>query len=112
MTFLNIRMRCAIHSAESGSIRVILRENKLVRLDIQLNEVNKAAQQLNRSQITPEIVLKAALKIMSPYNLTYDYCDWWTAYRLVRVLATGSVITAFSLLAMRSTLDLLRPHKA
>lgn len=78
----NIPMRCAMHSAESGSVMVIPRENKLVRLCIQLIEVNKAAQQVDRSQITPEIVLKAAQKIMSSYKLTYDYCDWWIAYRI------------------------------
>lgn len=34
--FPDIRMRCAIHSANSGSVMVIPRENKLVRLYIQL----------------------------------------------------------------------------
>jgi len=29
--FLNIRMRCAIHSANSGTVMVIPRENKSVR---------------------------------------------------------------------------------
>ena len=80
--FPDIRMRCAIHSAESGSISVIPRENKLVRLYIQLNEVNSTGKQVDRSKITPEIILKAAQKIMSPYELAYDYCDWWTAYQI------------------------------
>lgn len=80
--FPDIRMRCAIHSAESGSIMIIPRENKLVRLYIQLTEVNNAGQQVDRSKITPEIILKAAQKIMSPYELAYDYCDWWTAYQI------------------------------
>ncbi len=66
----DIRMRCAIHSAESGSVMVIPRENKLVRLYIQLTEVNSGGQQVDRSQITPEIILKAAQKILSPYKLT------------------------------------------
>lgn len=68
--FPDIRMRCAIHSAESGSVMVIPRENKLVRLYIQLTEVNSGGQQVDRSQITPEIILKAAQKILSPYKLT------------------------------------------
>ena len=80
--FPDIRMRCAIHSAESGSVMVIPRENKLVRLYIQLNEVNSAGRQVDRSKITPEIILKAAQKIMSPYHMAYDYCDWWTAYQI------------------------------
>ena len=80
--FPDIRMRCAIHSADSGSVMVIPRENKLVRLYIQLNEVNSAGQQNDRSKITPDLILKAAQKIMSPYKLTYNYCDWWTAYQI------------------------------
>ena len=78
----DIRMRCAIHSANSGSVMVIPRENKLVRLYIQLKEVNSTGQQVDRSKITPEMILKSAQTIMSPYNLTYDYCDWWTAYQV------------------------------
>ena len=78
----DIRMRCAIHSANSGSVMVIPRENKLVRLYIQLTEVNKAGGQVDRSKITPEMILKSAQKILSPYKLTYNYCDWWTAYQV------------------------------
>ncbi len=80
--FPDIRMRCAIHSAESGSVMIIPRENKLVRLYIQLNEVNSAGKLFDRSNITPDFILKAAQKIMSPYDLAYDYCDWWTAYQI------------------------------
>lgn len=75
-------MRCAIHSANSGSVMVIPRENGLVRLYIQLTEVGKDGGQVDRSKITPDIILKAAQKTMSPYKLTYDYCDWWTAYQV------------------------------
>lgn len=64
--FPDIRMRRAIHSAESGSVMVIPRENKLVRLYIQLNEDESTGQQVDRSKITPEVILKAAQKIMSP----------------------------------------------
>ena len=80
--FPDIRMRCAIHSADSGSVMVIPRENKLVRLYIQLTEVNSDGQPVDRSKITPVTILKAAQKIMSPYKLTYTYCDWWTAYQI------------------------------
>ena len=58
--FPDIRMRCAIHSANCGSVMLIPRENKLVRLYIQLNEVNGAGQYVDRSKVTPEIILKPA----------------------------------------------------
>lgn len=54
---------------------VMTRENKLVRLYIQLNEVHNSGRQVDRSKFTPEIVLKSAQEIMSPYKLTYKYCD-------------------------------------
>lgn len=76
-------MRCAIHSAENGSLMVIPRENKLVRLYIQLKEVAPdASGRADRSKITPELIFGAAQKILSPYKIEYEYCDWWTAYQV------------------------------
>ncbi|KAI1773935.1 putative phenol 2-monooxygenase [Hypoxylon cercidicola] len=87
--FPDIRMRCAIHSAEHGSLMVIPRENKLVRLYIQLKEVSPdASGRADRSKITPEIIFSAAQKILSPYKLDYVYCDWWTAYQIGQRVGT------------------------
>ncbi|OCL11154.1 hypothetical protein AOQ84DRAFT_199228 [Glonium stellatum] len=87
--FPDIRMRCAIHSAESGSMMVIPRENKLVRLYIQLTEITPdATGRADRSKITPETILKAAQKIISPYKISYEYCDWWTAYQIGQRVGT------------------------
>lgn len=55
---------------------VIPRENKLVRLYIQLTAVSAGGGRVDRSKITPEIIFKAAQKILSPYKLDYHYCDW------------------------------------
>ncbi|KAI1087710.1 putative phenol 2-monooxygenase [Rostrohypoxylon terebratum] len=87
--FPDIRMRCAIHSAENGSLMVIPRENKMVRLYIQLKEVTPdASGRADRSKITPEIISSAAQKILSPYKLDYEYCDWWTAYQIGQRVGT------------------------
>jgi phenol 2-monooxygenase len=76
-------MRCAIHSASSGSVMVIPRENGLVRLYIQLSEIKPdASGRADRSKITPEVIIAAAQKTLSPYKITYNYCDWWTAYQI------------------------------
>ena len=81
--FPDIRMRCAIHSAESGSLMVIPRENKLVRLYIQLTTTdNFGGGKVDRSTINPEVILASAQKILHPYKITYRYCDWWTAYQI------------------------------
>ncbi|KAH8807816.1 FAD binding domain protein [Xylogone sp. PMI_703] len=79
--FPDIRMRCAIHSAASGSVMVIPRENKLVRLYIQVTTTEKGST-VDRTQLSPEMILASALKIMAPYKLDYEYCDWWTAYQI------------------------------
>lgn len=88
--FPDIRMRCAVHSASSGSLMVIPRENKLVRLYIQLTEIKPdASGRADRSKITPDTIIKAAQKIIAPYNLTYEFCDWWTAYQIGQRVGTN-----------------------
>ncbi|KAL6916999.1 hypothetical protein FSST1_008494 [Fusarium sambucinum] len=88
--FPDIRMRCAIHSAENGSLMVIPRENKLVRLYIQLKEVTPdASGRADRSKISPDVIFKAAQKIIHPYKLDYEYCDWWTAYQIGQRVGTA-----------------------
>jgi hypothetical protein len=69
---------------------VIPRENKLVRLYIQLTEIKPdASGRADRSQITPDTIIKAAQKIIAPYSLTYEYCDWWTAYQIGQRVGTN-----------------------
>ncbi|KIV94333.1 hypothetical protein PV10_02107 [Exophiala mesophila] len=82
--FPDIRMRCAIHSASNGSVMVIPRENKLVRLYIQLTTTNGDGngKRFDRSQINPQVILQSAQRIMAPYKIDYRYCDWWTAYQI------------------------------
>ncbi|KAH7384996.1 FAD binding domain protein [Cadophora sp. MPI-SDFR-AT-0126] len=80
--FPDIRMRCAIHSASSGSVMVIPRENKLVRLYIQMTTTEKGGNKLDRKSITPQLILESAQRTLAPYKLTYEYCDWWTAYQI------------------------------
>ncbi len=83
-------MRCAIHSANNGSLMVIPRENRLVRLYIQLKEVTPdASGRADRSKITPDLIFGAAQKILRPYKIDYEYCDWWTAYQIGQRVGTS-----------------------
>ncbi|KIW37175.1 uncharacterized protein PV06_10794 [Exophiala oligosperma] len=89
--FPDIRMRCAIHSASEGSVMVIPRENKLVRLYIQLTRTEKLGEggsRADRSKITPETILQSAQRIMAPYKITYRKLDWWTAYQIGQRVGT------------------------
>ncbi|OSS47497.1 hypothetical protein B5807_07372 [Epicoccum nigrum] len=88
--FPDIRNRCAVHSASSGSLMVIPREEKLVRLYIQLTEIKPdASGRADRSKITPETIIKAAQKIIAPYSLSYEYCHWYTAYQIGQRVGTN-----------------------
>lgn len=79
----DIRSRCAIHSAESGTIMVIPREDGLVRIYCQLSTVAPGDDgRFDRSRITPESILEAAQRIIKPYKLDYKYRDWWTVYQV------------------------------
>ncbi|TGZ79527.1 hypothetical protein EX30DRAFT_359517 [Ascodesmis nigricans] len=81
--FPDIRHRCAIHSENNGSVMVIPRENGLVRLYIQLSDVERLENgMVDRSKITPEIISKCAQSIIAPYKLTYEKISWFTAYQI------------------------------
>lgn len=89
--FPDIRMRCAIHSASAGSVMVIPRENKLVRLYIQLTTTEKiggSGARADRSKITPQTILESAQRIIAPYKITYRKLDWWTAYQIGQRVGT------------------------
>lgn len=59
---------------------VIPRENSLVRFYVQINEVkpDQESGRADRSQITPELILKAAQRTLAPYKLEYEHIHWWT----------------------------------
>ncbi|TAQ91074.1 hypothetical protein B7494_g637 [Chlorociboria aeruginascens] len=83
--FPDIRQRCAIHSASSGSVMVIPRENKLVRLYIQMTTTEKGETgkaKLDRVTINPKMILESAQRTLAPYKLNYEHCNWWTAYQI------------------------------
>ena len=64
--FADIRMRFAIHSVTSGSVMVLPRENKLIRLYIQLQERVSQGDRVDRNKFTPEKILALAQKIFEP----------------------------------------------
>ncbi|KAF3923050.1 hypothetical protein ABW20_dc0104966 [Dactylellina cionopaga] len=87
--FPDIRTRCLVHSASAGSLMVIPRENRVVRLYIQLKEVSEGGGAVDRSKVTPEQILKAAQKIIAPYKMDYEQCDWFTAYQIAQRVSDG-----------------------
>ncbi|EPQ27980.1 uncharacterized protein PFL1_04307 [Pseudozyma flocculosa PF-1] len=93
--FPDIRMRCAIHSANDGSVMIIPREDGLVRFYIQISSTSDgaadAATKVDRHNITWQRILKAAQTIIKPYRLEISERDlhWWTAYQIGQRVASG-----------------------
>jgi phenol 2-monooxygenase len=82
--FPDIRNRCAIHSANNGSVMIIPREQGLVRLYIQMKEAPREAgsARVDRAKITPDLILDSARKIFHPYKLDMVDMKWYTAYQI------------------------------
>jgi phenol 2-monooxygenase len=84
--FPDIRISCVIHSS-SGSIMTLPRENGLVRFYVQLGESSVRGSDLDRSKVTPDDIVKIARKILQPYTLDYNHCDWFSVYTVGQRLA-------------------------
>ncbi|GAA5910203.1 hypothetical protein JCM6882_001771 [Rhodosporidiobolus microsporus] len=80
--FPDIRARCAIHSANAGSVMVIPQERDLVRLYIQLPIQVKPGERLPKEKVTPEKILETARQILHPYILETEHIDWFTGYHI------------------------------
>jgi phenol 2-monooxygenase len=79
--FPDIRIKCAIYSAE-GNILIIPREGGyLVRLYIELDEVDDREILDNRS-VTPEKLTEVANRILHPYTVEVKDVGWWSVYEI------------------------------
>jgi len=56
----------------------IPRENRLVRLYVQIGEDQNDGTDTNN--ITPEMILADAQDILAPYSLDFRTCDWYSIY--------------------------------
>lgn len=79
--FPDIRLKCTVQSKEAGSILIVPRERNLVRFYVQLGST-EPGQRVDRSAITPEIIIAKAKAIMAPYELDCPFIDWWTVYEV------------------------------
>jgi phenol 2-monooxygenase len=78
--FPDIRLKCAIHSANQGNLLIIPREGGyLVRLYIELDQIADA-ELLDRRTVTPEKLTAVANRILSPYTIDVRDVGWWSVY--------------------------------
>ena len=80
--FPDIRLKCAIHSANQGNILIIPREGGyLVRFYIELDNVRDKEMLENRS-VTPEKLAAVANRILHPYTIEVKHVGWWAVYEI------------------------------
>jgi phenol 2-monooxygenase len=80
--FPDIRVKCAIYSANQGNILIIPREGGyLVRVYVELDEVSDREMLDNRS-VTPEKLVKVANRILHPYTVEVKDVGWWSVYEI------------------------------
>ncbi len=80
--FPDIRFKCAIQSADQGSILIIPREGgALVRLYIELDALADGERAADRN-VTPELLAGKARAVLAPYRLELKEVAWCSAYEI------------------------------
>jgi phenol 2-monooxygenase len=80
--FPDIRLKCAIHSANQGNILVIPREGgHLVRLYIELDNT-RDKDLLESRGASPEKLTAVANRILHPFTIEVKDVGWWSVYEI------------------------------
>ena len=80
--FPDIRLKCAIHSANQGNLLIIPREGGyLVRLYIELDGVDDKAM-LDSRTVTPGKLAAVANRVLHPYSIEIKDVGWWSVYEI------------------------------
>ncbi|KAB5591621.1 hypothetical protein CTheo_4921 [Ceratobasidium theobromae] len=88
--FPDIRNRTAIHS-DNGSCMIIPREGDLVRLYVQIAEIELGGTgRMDRGKMTPEKIMEVAKQSFKPFRLEFPKpLDWWTIYIIGQRVASN-----------------------
>src|SRR5690348_9550811 len=79
--FPDVRVKCAISSANQGNILIIPREGGyLARFYIELDEVSDEV--LDKRSVTPEKLAEVANRILYPYSIELKDVGWWSVYEI------------------------------
>ncbi len=87
--FPDIRLKAAIQSAKDGSILIIPREGGyMVRLYIELDALHGDERASDRN-VTSDMLIEKAGKILAPYSLDVKEVAWWSAYEIGQRVCDG-----------------------
>jgi len=81
--FPDIRRKAAIQSADEGNILLIPREGGfMVRLYVDLGEIDPNNREAFRNQHTQESVIATAQRVLKPYTLDVKSVAWFAVYQV------------------------------
>jgi phenol 2-monooxygenase (NADPH) len=81
--FPDIRLKAAIQSADEGNILLIPREGgHLVRLYVDLGEIDPNKREAFRDQHTQDSVIATAQRVLRPYTLDVKSVAWFAVYQV------------------------------
>jgi phenol 2-monooxygenase len=81
--FPDIRLKAAIQSADEGNLLLIPREGGyLVRLYVDLGDIDPADREAFREKHTQESVIAAAQRVLRPYTLDVKSVAWFAVYQV------------------------------
>jgi phenol 2-monooxygenase len=87
--FPDIRLKAAIQSINEGNVLIIPREGGyMVRMYIELDKL-KEDERVDRENMTVDVLINAANRIMSPYTLDVKEVPWWSVYEIGQRLTTA-----------------------
>ncbi|SIQ75842.1 FAD-dependent monooxygenase [Marinobacterium stanieri] len=87
--FPDIRLKSLIHSSHEGNMLIIPREGGyMVRIYIELDKL-KAGERVARDQMTPEVLIAAANRILQPYSIDVKEVAWWSVYEIGQRITTA-----------------------
>lgn len=82
--FPDIRIKSIIQSASEGNLLIIPREGgHLVRFYIEMDQLNESERASNLN-ITSDLLVAAAQRILHPYTLEVKEVAWWSVYEIAQ----------------------------
>ncbi|NVK40942.1 MAG: FAD-dependent monooxygenase [Oceanospirillaceae bacterium] len=87
--FPDIRLKSLIHSNNEGNMLIIPREGGyMVRMYIELDKL-KENERVARDQMTPEVLVAGANRILQPYSIDAKQVAWWSVYEIGQRITTA-----------------------
>ncbi|MFC6673309.1 FAD-dependent monooxygenase [Marinobacterium aestuariivivens] len=87
--FPDIRLKSLIHSNNEGNMLIIPREGGyMVRLYIELDKLREN-ERVARDQMSPDVLVAAANRIMQPYTVDVKEVAWWSVYEIGQRITTA-----------------------